>query len=109
MPRYPTTPDGRYFIAKSRLWRSTDPGLPEGERKAAVHELMSARRAIKGAEGEALKAARARVDAAKRRLGERGAVWWTDGAPDEGGKHPKNSTYAEWWADLPVADREAGG
>ncbi|MDT0682652.1 hypothetical protein RM543_08140 [Roseicyclus sp. F158] len=109
MPSYPTTPDGRYFVAKNRLWRSTDPGLPEAERKAAVLELMSARRAIKGAQGEALKTARARVDAAKRRLGERGEVWWTDGAPDEGGRHPRNSAYAEWWASLPAADREAGG
>ena len=97
---YPRTPDGRYFVSKSRLWRCTDPRLEEPERRAAVKALMQARRAVRGAEGEALAEARAAVDAAKRRLGERGPVWWDDGAPDEGGLHPKNSSYTGWWAAL---------
>ena len=111
MPRkdYPTTPDGRYFVAKARLWRCTDPALSDTDRRAAVKALMQARRAVQGAEGDALREARAAVDAAKRRLGERGPVWWDDGAPDEGGRHPKNSTYAGWWADLPAQARSAGG
>ncbi|KAA9009317.1 hypothetical protein [Histidinibacterium aquaticum] len=105
--RYPETPDGRYFVARARLWRKSDPGLPEEERQAAVRELMSARRAVGAAEGEAeTRAARERVDAAKRRLGERGPVWWSDGAPDEGGRHPRNSSYAAWWADLDADERE---
>ena len=43
---------------------------------------MAARRAIRSARGDAVALARARaqVDAAKRALGERGPVWWTDGA-----------------------------
>ncbi|MEM8578626.1 MAG: hypothetical protein AAGF60_12305 [Pseudomonadota bacterium] len=90
---YPETPDGRYFVAKGRLWRKTDPSLPEAERRAAVKALMQARRAVGQAKGEAAtRAARADVDAAKRRLGERGPVWWSGGAPDEGGKHPKNTS-----------------
>lgn len=69
---------------------------------------MQARRDIRGAEGAALRDARARVDAAKRRLGERGPVWWQDGAPDEGGRHPKNSAYADWWAGLDPETRGRG-
>jgi len=31
--RYPTTPDGRYFVVRGRLWRCTDPSLSEAERQ----------------------------------------------------------------------------
>ncbi|KAJ9453112.1 hypothetical protein DIPPA_09095 [Diplonema papillatum] len=106
---YPETPDGRYFVAKRRLWRKTNPSLPELDREAAVKELMRARRAVGSAGGAAaMREARAAVDAAKRRLGERGAVWWADGSPDEGGKHPKNTSYADWWAGLSEAQRKHG-
>ncbi|ABD55112.1 hypothetical protein [Jannaschia sp. CCS1] len=106
---YPKTPDGRYFVAKARLWRATDPSLAAAERTDAVRALMAARRAVRDATDEAAThAARAEVDAAKRRLGERGPVWWDDGAPDEGGFHPKNTSYAEWWAGLPPEARESG-
>jgi hypothetical protein len=95
------TPDGRYFVAKDRLWRKTDPSLPESERRAAVKALMQARRAVGQAQTpEEERAARDAVDAAKQRLGERGPVWWDDGAPDETRLAPWNSSYAEWWARL---------
>jgi hypothetical protein len=98
---YPVTPDGRYFVVKERLWRCTDPRLPDDERKEAVRELMAARRAVKDAATEIeMKSARARVQTAKVRLGERGPVWWDDGAPDVNRHHPKNTPYAEWWAEL---------
>ena len=98
---YPQTPDGRYFVSKGRLWRRTNPALDDTTRRAAVKALMQARRAVGLATDEAeTRAARDRVDAAKHDLGERGPVWWDDGAPDEGGKHPKNTSYAAWWADL---------
>ena len=106
---YPETPDGRYFVSKGRLWRRTDPTLDDTERRAAVKALMQARRDVGLATDEAAtQDARARVDAAKRRLGERGPVWWDDGAPDEGGKHPKNTSYAEWWAALDADARARG-
>ena len=106
---YPETPDGRYFVTKSRLWRKTDPSLDDSTRRAAVKRLMQARRAVGQAEtDEATREARAQVDAAKRDLGERGPVWWDDDAPDEGGKHPKNTAYADWWAGLSAAEREKG-
>lgn len=100
--RHPETPDGRYFVVRGRLWRRANPGLGEAEREALVRELMAARRAVQAAlrSGEGLAAARARVDAAKRGLGERGPAWWTDGAPDYNRKMVKNTPYAAWFAAL---------
>ena len=109
---YPRTPDGRYFVAKSRLWRTTNPNLPEPERRTQVKALMKARLAVRDAlrtdDEAAERAARERVDAAKVALGERGPVWWNDGAPDENRKHPKNTSYSEWWASLDDEARAAG-
>jgi hypothetical protein len=100
--RYPVTPDGRYFVVRGRLWRMADPALDPAMREALVRDLMSARRAVRDAkEGpEALAQARARVDAAKRALGERGPVWWTDGAPDLNRRMARTTIYAEWFAGL---------
>ncbi|WP_308917984.1 hypothetical protein [Jannaschia sp. LMIT008] len=106
--RYPVTPDGRYFVAKGRMWRRTDPALPEDAREAAVRDLMAARRAVRDADGpQATRAARARVQDAKVRLGERGPVWWDDGAPDVTRHAPWNTDYAAWWHGLPDAARDA--
>jgi hypothetical protein len=44
-------------------------------------------------------AARQRVDTAKRGLGERGDVWWQDGAPDYNRRLIHNTPYAAWFAD----------
>ena len=100
--RYPRTPDGRYFVVRGRLWRMSNPELAPDKREQLVRELMAARRAVRAAQGDpaALRAARARVDEAKRALGERGPVWWTDGAPDYNRRLAKNSPYADWFADL---------
>ena len=111
MPRrdYPTTPDGRYFVARSRLWRCTNPGLDQSERRVHVKALMRARNAVRLATTEdETRAARAAVDEAKIALGERGPVWWDDGAPDENRRAPWNSSYAAWWEGLGEAEREAG-
>lgn len=99
---HPVTPDGRYFVVRGRLWRRADPGLSAEERERLVGELMAARRAVRTAkkEGEGLAAARGRVDAAKRGLGERGPVWWTDGAPDLNRHMVANTLYAGWFAGL---------
>ena len=58
---------------------------------ALVSELMAARRAVR----DGGPAARGRVDGAKRALGERGPVWWSDGAPDYNRHLAKNTPYAE--------------
>ena len=40
--------------------------------------------------------ARAAVNAAKIALGERGSVWWGDGAADYNRHLAKNTPYAAW-------------
>ena len=96
------TPDGRYFVVRGRLWRRANPNVPAEKRDEMVRELMAAQRAVKAAlasgnPGE-LALARKAVDVAKIALGERGPVWWTDGAPDLNRQKVSGSVYAEWWA-----------
>lgn len=95
------TPDGRYFVVRGRLWRRANPNLPPETRDTLVRELMAARRAVKAAlksGGPAeLALARKAVDTAKVALGERGPVWWTDGAPDLNRHKVSGTPYAEWW------------
>ncbi|MFE1597325.1 hypothetical protein [Methylobacterium sp. ID0610] len=102
----PRTPDGRYLVVRGRLWRLSDPGLAPERREELVDELMRARRAVRAAAGDpdARAAARRRVDAAKRGLGERGPVWWADGAPDYTRHLARNTPYAAWYAALSGAD-----
>jgi hypothetical protein len=103
---YPVTTDGRYFVVKGRLWRCTNPSLPFKTRERLVAELMQARRA----KGEAMRngdavgreAARQSVDEAKHLLGERGPVWWEDGAPDWNRHMVVNTPYADWFINLSV-------
>jgi len=42
----------------------------------------------------------AALDLVKIALGERGAVWWDDGAPDCNRHMAKNTPYADWFAAL---------
>lgn len=101
-PPYPTTPDGRYFVVAGRLWRTSNPALAPEERQRLVDQLMQARRQVgaarKADDADAERSARGAVDHAKRALGERGPVWWTDGAPDLNRKMVANTPYAEWHA-----------
>jgi hypothetical protein len=100
------TPDGRYFVVRGRLWRRGNPALSIEKRDALVRELMAARRAVKAAlasgKPEELVLARQAVDRAKIALGERGPVWWTDGAPDLNRQKVSGTPYAEWWARQPI-------
>lgn len=102
--RYPSTPDLRYFVVKGRLWRLSNPDLEPDYRQELVQRLMLARRqvgaALKAQDKDAERAARAAVDEAKQLLGERGPVWWTDGAPDLNRHLVKNTDYAGWYAAL---------
>jgi hypothetical protein len=101
--QYPLTPDGRYLVVRGRLWRAANPGLAREERQYLVDRLMDARRAVAAArrsgEAAALRQARDQVDAAKLALGERGQVWWTDGAPDLNRPLVRNTQYAGWFAE----------
>ncbi|AUW60313.1 hypothetical protein C1T17_13755 [Sphingobium sp. SCG-1] len=98
------TPDGRYFVVRGRLWRTSNPGLASDLRERLVHDLMAARRAVAAArrknDDAAEAAAHAAVDEAKIALGERGPVWWDDGAPDLNRHMARNTTYAPWFAGL---------
>lgn len=102
--RYPATLDGRYFVVRGRLWRRADPSLAEARRARLVAELMRARRAVRDAlrqdDHAALAIARAEVAQEKMALGERGPVWWRDGAPDLNRHMAVNTAYAEWFAQL---------
>ncbi len=93
------TPDGRYIVVDGVLWRATNPALPEDRRQALVNDLMDARRAVGAAkragDADAEKTARAKVHAAKVGLGERGPVWWDDGAPDYTRHRIENTPYAD--------------
>jgi hypothetical protein len=84
--KHPVTPDSRYFVVRQRLWRLANPNLSEARRSTLVSELMVARNAVRSAKIAGDQAAEAAahhaVDVAKRKLGERGPVWWTDGSPD---------------------------
>lgn len=88
---------------RGRLWRSANPALTDAERDGLVKELMAARRAVGAATRAndviAEKSARTRVNDAKVALGERGPVWWSDGAPDYNRRLLKNTPYAEPPAD----------
>jgi hypothetical protein len=101
---YPITPDGRYFVVRGRLWRTSDPSLSTEERQSLVDRLMTARRAVRTArrtdDKAAEAAAHAAVDVAKRALGERGPVWWDDGAPDFNRHLARNTPYAAWFGGL---------
>lgn len=103
--QYPVTPDGRYFVVDGRLWRTTNPALAPALRQELVDKLMKARRQVgiakKAGDAEAERQARAAVDEAKRALGERGPVWWSDGAPDFNRRLAANTPYADWYASLP--------
>ncbi|HYO63736.1 MAG TPA: hypothetical protein VER08_08915 [Pyrinomonadaceae bacterium] len=68
------------MLVDGRLWRATDPSIPEEERVRLVGELMKARRdvgrAVREGDAEAEREARSRVHRAKVALGERGPKWW---------------------------------
>jgi hypothetical protein len=106
------TPDGRYLVVRGRLWRRSDPALPDAERERLVHELMAARRAKQAAlrahDSGARADARAAVDAAKRALGERGPVWWDDEAPDHTRRLVQNTPYADWYAEQAGSAHDSG-
>lgn len=105
------TPDGRYLVVRGRLWRAANPALAADLRDRLVRDLMTARRDVgrgKRLNDEALVGdTRRRVHAAKVALGERGPVWWTDGAPDLNRKMVRNSPYAGWFETTDAGRRDA--
>lgn len=100
-PMPPLTPDKRYIVVRGRLWRAANPHLAPSEHARLVSALMTARRAVGAArranDAAAEDAAHRAVEAAKIALGERGPVWWTDGAPDLNRRMARNTPYADWF------------
>ncbi|GAA0798854.1 hypothetical protein [Spirilliplanes yamanashiensis] len=78
------TEDGHHVVIAGRRWRATDPLIPEDVAAQLRRVLMAARRDVGAAlrAGEDPAPARARVQAAKEALGERGTPWWEQ-TPDE--------------------------
>jgi hypothetical protein len=102
------TPDGRYVVVRGRLWRRSNPALAPEEHERLTRELMQARRdkgaAMRAGDVEAREQARQRCEAAKVALGERGPVWWDDGAPDLARKMAHTqAAYAAWFASVSIA------
>ena len=106
------TPDGRYIVVRGRLWRAMNPDLAPDEAQKWVDLLMEARRAVgtAGRDGDAsaVQCARKQVDVAKHALGERGPVWWTDGAPDLNRHMAHTTPYAAWYREAVESDAAAG-
>jgi hypothetical protein len=81
------------------------------KKKKFVRRSMAARRAVRSAKAcsdrDAEVTAHHVVDEAKRALGERGAAWWDDGAPDLNRRMVKNTLYANctrgWRIDEPCS------
>lgn len=103
-PTPPVTPDGRYIVVRGRLWRAANPALAPNQRAALVATLMAARRAVatarRAGDEKAENQAHAAVQTAKVGLGERGPVWWDDGAPDLNRHMARTTVYAAWYAGL---------
>ena len=97
-----TTPDGRYIVIQGRLWRAANPSLSAEAKVRHTRELLNGRRALKAAkvagDEEAITTARKSIANAQVGLGERGQVWWKDGAPDLNRTLAKNSPYADWFS-----------
>jgi len=97
------TPDGRYLIVHGRLWRASSPHLSAEHKEALVSQLMDARCQVKMAlaakDSAMLASSRQAVLSAKVALGERGPVWWSDGAQDFNRYLVRNSPYAAWYDD----------
>jgi len=102
------TPDGRYIVVRGRLWRAANPNLTMTALESLVSSLMSARREVRDAakshETVRLAVARAAVHEAKTALGERGPVWWDDGAKDLNRHLVKNTAYATWYESTSSGD-----
>lgn len=59
----------------------------------------------KQADAAGVTMAHAAVDETKIALGERGPVWWDEGAPDFNRRMARNTPYAAWYRD--IVERQA--
>ncbi len=94
------TTDGRWIVVDGRRWRTQDPQLPDDVRERLLHHLGVGRSGVRTAkragDADAVRAARALVQAAKTGLGERGEPWW---------EQSDDARRARWEAALSELDR----
>jgi hypothetical protein len=97
------------MVVRGRLWRLSNPALAPSRREALVKQLMTARRSVASArrsgDAGAEASAHDEVKKAKVALGERGPVWWDDGAPDLNRHMASTGPYAEWYARIEQSGR----
>lgn len=82
---YPVAPDSRHFAVRGGLCWLSNPALEPPTRERLVSALKVARRVVLTTrQGNRAQEAAAdeEVEQAKTALGERGPIWWNDGAPD---------------------------
>ena len=71
------TEDEKWLVVDGRRWRRTDPAVPPDELARLKSHLGRGRSGVRNAGDDTeKKAARHRVQLAKRGLGERGTPWW---------------------------------
>jgi len=88
----------------------SNPQIFDEEKQRLTAALMAARRAkgiaMRAGDERGRELARQQVDAAKIAMGERGPVWWGDGAPDVNRHMVKNTSYGAWFAALKHGEHE---
>ncbi len=87
----------------------SNPALSGSKREPLVRALSQARSALrhsaKSTDSERA-AAREQVNVVKVNLGERGQVWWRDGASDYNRHLAVNTPYREWYYALIMHEME---
>lgn len=82
----------------------SNPALAGEDRARLVHDLMASRRLAASSrranDRRAEEKAHVAINRAKVALGERGPVWWDDGAQDYNRYLVHNTPYAAWFASL---------
>ncbi len=78
----------------------TNPALSEETQAMLRRDLMAGWRAKRKAQLAddlfSIRIAKIDIDCTKQMLGERGPVWWDDGAPDYNRYLAKNTPYKSW-------------
>ena len=91
---YPTTPDGRYFVVRGRLWRCSNPALPPARRAELTRALMAARRD----KGAAMRAG----DAGAREAARMQPRWRWESAERPGGPTARRISRGRWRSVRPM-------
>jgi hypothetical protein len=105
--KHRVTPDGRYFVVRSKLWRLANPGLSAAVRSALVRELMAARSAVRSSKllKNLTAAAHWSTSSNESSASAVPCGGWTDGSQDLNRQTVKNTPYASWFSGLRALGR----